>query len=79
MPPAHLFYYRARGLGAGGQTQWGYAVAVAAVSSSRTAVRSPRRLPVAGSTPQLSRTPSPMRNLSSERRRCRCFVGEIGP
>jgi hypothetical protein len=33
MPPAHLFYYRARGLGAGGQTQWGYAVAVAAVSS----------------------------------------------
>jgi hypothetical protein len=23
MPPAHLFYDRARGLGAGGQTQWG--------------------------------------------------------
>ncbi len=44
----------------------GYARDHAAVSSSRTAVRSPRRLPVPGSTPKLSRTPSRMRNLSSE-------------
>ena len=44
----------------------GYAVTMPAVWSSRTAVRSPLRLPVAGSTTKLSRTPSRMRNFSSE-------------
>src|ERR1700676_5168318 len=43
-----------------------HGVATSPVCSSRNAVRRPRRLPVAGSTPKLSRTPERTRNFSSE-------------
>ena len=41
-------------------------MAIVPFCNSCTAVRSPRRLPVAGSMPKLSRTPSRTRNFSSE-------------
>jgi hypothetical protein len=44
-----------------------HGVATSPVCSSRNTVRSPRPLPVSGSTPKLSRTPERIRNFSSGR------------